>query len=87
MVAYNPVLRGKWTLKKFNATVINDIWPEVLFFTAVATMVTFVSIKTPHSLAVNPQLLTVLGTVLGLVISFRTSSAYERSAVFCVCSF
>ncbi|PBK97795.1 UPF0187-domain-containing protein [Armillaria gallica] len=78
MVAYNPVLRGKWTLKKFNATVINDIWPEVLFFTAVATMVTFVSIKTPHSLAVNPQLLTVLGTVLGLVISFRTSSAYER---------
>ncbi len=99
MVAYNPVLRGKWTLKKFNATVINDIWPEVLFFTAVATsnfvraqvlrrsnvyycaVVTFVSIKTPHSLAVNPQLLTVLGTVLGLVISFRTSSAYERFAV------
>ncbi|KAF9041949.1 UPF0187-domain-containing protein [Hymenopellis radicata] len=78
MVAYNPVFRGKWTMKKFNATVINDIWPEVLFFTAVAVMVTFVSIKTPHSLAVSPQLLTVLGTVLGLVISFRTSTAYER---------
>ncbi|KAK0228314.1 Bestrophin, RFP-TM, chloride channel-domain-containing protein [Armillaria fumosa] len=78
MVAYNPVLRGKWTIKKFNATVINDIWPEVLFFSAVATMVTFVSIKTPHSLAISPQLLTVLGTVLGLVISFRTSTAYER---------
>lgn len=36
MVAYNPVFRGKWTIKKFNATVINDVWPEVLFFTAVA---------------------------------------------------
>jgi len=31
-----------------------------------------------HNLAVNSALLTVLGTVLGLVISFRTSSAYER---------
>jgi len=29
-------------------------------------------------LAFNNQLLTVLGVVLGLVISFRTSSAYER---------
>jgi len=31
-----------------------------------------------HNLAINSALLTVLGTVLGLVISFRTSSAYER---------
>jgi ion channel-forming bestrophin family protein len=31
-----------------------------------------------HNLAINNGLLTVLGTVLGLVISFRTSSAYER---------
>lgn len=33
---------------------------------------------TSHSLGISNQLLTVLGTVLGLVISFRTSSAYER---------
>lgn len=31
-----------------------------------------------HNLGVNNALLTVLGTVLGLVISFRTSTAYER---------
>lgn len=31
-----------------------------------------------HNLGINSALLTVLGTVLGLVISFRTSSAYER---------
>ena len=35
MVAQNPLFVG-WSLKKFKATVINDIWPEVLFFTAVA---------------------------------------------------
>ncbi|KAF8229734.1 UPF0187-domain-containing protein [Tricholoma matsutake] len=33
---------------------------------------------TIHQLVFSNQLLTVLGTVLGLVISFRTSSAYER---------
>lgn len=43
MVAQNPLLSGnsggkRWSLiKKFNATVINDIWPETLFFTLVAT--------------------------------------------------
>ncbi|TFK41718.1 Bestrophin, RFP-TM, chloride channel-domain-containing protein [Crucibulum laeve] len=78
MVAKNPLFRGRWTAKRFNATVINDIWPEVLFFTLVATMVYLVSEKTSHKLAISNQLLTVLGTVLGLVISFRTSSAYER---------
>jgi predicted membrane chloride channel (bestrophin family) len=78
MVAANPLLSGRWTIKKFNATVINDIWPEVAFFSLVAAMVSLVTQKTSHSLVLSNQLLTVLGTVLGLVISFRTSSAYER---------
>jgi putative membrane protein len=69
---------SSWSLKKFNATVINDIWPEVLFFSAVAAMVALVTEKTEHKLEISTTLLTVLGTVLGLVISFRTSSAYER---------
>jgi predicted membrane chloride channel (bestrophin family) len=69
---------SRWTLKKFQATVVNDIWPEVTFFTLVATMVALVSDKTTHKLSISNALLTVLGTVLGLVISFRTSSAYER---------
>ncbi|KAI0764012.1 UPF0187-domain-containing protein [Trametes elegans] len=77
MVAKNPLFVG-WSLKKFKATVINDIWPEVLFFSGIATMVTLVSEMTSHKLAVSSAILTVLGTVLGLVISFRTSSAYER---------
>ncbi|KII84648.1 hypothetical protein PLICRDRAFT_57611 [Plicaturopsis crispa FD-325 SS-3] len=69
---------GAWTVKRFKATVVNDIWPEVLFFSAVATMVCLVSNLTSHSLAISNQMLTVVGTVLGLVISFRTSTAYER---------
>jgi putative membrane protein len=77
MVSSNPLFR-RWTAKKFQATVINDIWPEVLFFSLVATMVVLVSELTDRNLGISNALLTVLGTVLGLVISFRTSSAYER---------
>ncbi|KAF7356016.1 hypothetical protein MVEN_00931000 [Mycena venus] len=77
MVASNPLFSG-WSIKKFNATVVNDVWPEVSFFTLVAAMVALVTKLTPHSLAISNALLTVLGTVLGLVISFRTSTAYER---------
>lgn len=79
MVSQNPMFSGGMSLsKKLRATVINDIWVQVLFFTAVAAMVSLVSDLTTHQLSVNNTLLGVLGTVLGLVISFRTSSAYER---------
>ncbi|KIY48429.1 hypothetical protein FISHEDRAFT_65725 [Fistulina hepatica ATCC 64428] len=78
MVSSNPLFRGVWTLRRFNATIVNDVWPEVVFFSLIATMVALVSEKTDHQLGISTQLLTVLGTVLGLVISFRTSSAYER---------
>ncbi|EEB87197.1 hypothetical protein MPER_15554, partial [Moniliophthora perniciosa FA553] len=38
MVSSNPLFRGGMSIrKKFAATVINDIWPEVVFFTLVAT--------------------------------------------------
>ncbi|TFK66120.1 UPF0187-domain-containing protein [Pluteus cervinus] len=78
MVARNPLFHGRWSVKKFQATVINDIWPEMIFFSLVATMVTLVSKMTETKLQFDTGLLTVLGTVLGLTISFRTSSAYER---------
>ncbi|KIK70055.1 hypothetical protein GYMLUDRAFT_34503 [Collybiopsis luxurians FD-317 M1] len=79
MVAENPMFKGGMSLrKKFLATVINDIWAETMFFTLVATMVAAITKLTPHQLFLDSGLLGVLGTVLGLVISFRTSSAYER---------
>ncbi|KAF8530774.1 Bestrophin, RFP-TM, chloride channel-domain-containing protein [Gautieria morchelliformis] len=77
-MTYSSFLTARWSVKKFNATVIDDIWPETLLFTLIATMVAAVTEMTRHKLQVNNALLTVLGTVLGLVISFRTSSAYER---------
>lgn len=78
MPAENPLLRGGLSLRKFRGTVLNDLWPELMFFTGIGAMVTCVCKFTSTKLSFNPQLLTVLGTVLGLVISFRTTSAYDR---------
>lgn len=78
MVSSNPLFRGGWSLRKFNSTVINDIWPEVMFFSAVGAMVACLQQLTDRNPSIPSDLLGVLGTVLGLVISFRTSSAYER---------
>lgn len=66
-----------WLVKRYRATVINDIWFLVVLFSAWAAVVQIISIKV-HNLSISNQILTVLGTVLGLVVSFRTSSAYER---------
>ena len=51
----------------------------VAHFVYLHLVVSLVSHLTPHKLSFPNVMLTVLGTVLGLVISFRTSSAYERS--------
>jgi len=37
MVAENPLFQGSLSWKKLQATVVNDIWPEVLFFSLIAT--------------------------------------------------
>jgi putative membrane protein len=45
------------------------LWPPV---------VALIDRLSSTKLAVNNQLLTVLGVILGLVISFRTTTAYDR---------
>ncbi|EUC58702.1 bestrophin protein [Rhizoctonia solani AG-3 Rhs1AP] len=78
MVSANPLIAGGFTLRKFRGTVLNDVWPEIIFFTCIAVMVTCVEKYTTTQLTFSNQLLTVLGTVIGLVLSFRTTSAYDR---------
>ncbi|SCV69950.1 BQ2448_1344 [Microbotryum intermedium] len=57
-------------------TVLWLILPEVIFFTLVATMVTIISQRVV-ALQIATTLTTVFGSVLGFLISFRTSSAYS----------
>jgi predicted membrane chloride channel (bestrophin family) len=53
---------------------------QLIYCWIVVAVVSDKKVPHHHNLGVSNQLLTVLGTVLGLVISFRTSSAYERWA-------
>jgi len=65
-----------WTFGR--GTVIWRLWPAVLLHTAFAAVVVSVSMKTNFRMDVPPVLLTVLGVVIGFVISYRASSGYDR---------
>ncbi|TBU31498.1 Bestrophin, RFP-TM, chloride channel-domain-containing protein [Dichomitus squalens] len=59
------------------ATAVFRCWPLLLFFSGWAVAVTVIS-HSVHSLAISPTLLTVIGTVLGFVVSYRTTASFER---------
>ncbi|KAG8984482.1 hypothetical protein FRB94_009970 [Tulasnella sp. JGI-2019a] len=59
------------------ATALFRCWHLILFFTGWATMVVLVS-EHVHNLSFASTLLTVFGTVLGFVISYRTTASFER---------
>ncbi|KIJ11884.1 hypothetical protein PAXINDRAFT_118576 [Paxillus involutus ATCC 200175] len=59
------------------ASVIFRIWPAVLLHTLFATGVVFISLETKYDLSIPSVMLTVLGVVIGFVISYRASSGYD----------
>ncbi|KII87025.1 hypothetical protein PLICRDRAFT_242552 [Plicaturopsis crispa FD-325 SS-3] len=59
-------------------TVVWRIWPAVLLHTTFAAVVVSLSLTTNFDLRIQPVLLTVLGVVIGFVISYRASSGYDR---------
>ncbi|KAH9822562.1 Bestrophin, RFP-TM, chloride channel-domain-containing protein [Melampsora americana] len=75
-ILLNP-FRAPSALYFVKAFTIWNIWPSVTFFTAWATLIILLH-RNVTSLQLSPTILTVLGTVIGFVVSYRTSSAYER---------
>lgn len=77
-MAVDPYERAKWWMHiRYNT--IWAIWSDMLFFIAISIAVVFADkMKAGLDLGIAPTMLTVLGTVLGFCISYRTSSAYER---------
>ncbi|KAF8589566.1 UPF0187-domain-containing protein [Ramaria rubella] len=58
-------------------TVIWRIWPAVLLHTVFAAIIVVISRKTNVNLGIPNVLLTLLGVVIGFVISLRVSSGYD----------
>ncbi|KAF8880641.1 UPF0187-domain-containing protein [Infundibulicybe gibba] len=59
------------------ATALFRCWHILVFFSAWSVLITVLN-KQGHPLIIQPTLLTVIGTVLGFVISYRTTSSFER---------
>lgn len=60
------------------ATALFRCWHILIFFGGWSTTISCINALTHHKLVIQPTLLTVLGTVLGFVISYRTTSSFER---------
>ncbi|KAF8809755.1 UPF0187-domain-containing protein [Phlegmacium glaucopus] len=65
-----------WTFGR--GSVIWRIWPAVIFHTVFAAGVVTLSMRNIINLEIPSVMLTVLGVVIGFVISYRAMSGYER---------
>jgi putative membrane protein len=63
---------------RFTGGVALYIFPAVFFIGAVSTAVVLVDKYTKVNISISPTLTSVLGFVVGLSISFRSQTAYER---------
>ncbi|CAE6492421.1 unnamed protein product [Rhizoctonia solani] len=66
-----------WLFRSILATALFRCWYLILLLTVWATCVTLITDKV-RDMSIQPTLLTAFGTILGFVISYRTSSAFER---------
>ncbi|EGG00843.1 uncharacterized protein MELLADRAFT_79151 [Melampsora larici-populina 98AG31] len=77
-ILLNP-FRAPSALTFVKALTIWRLWPSIAFLTVWATLSTIAILHHDvTSLQLPPTIVNVLGTVIGFVVSYRTSSAYER---------
>ena len=67
---------SQWTFG--HGSVIYTIWPAVIVQTAFAAAVVAITQETSFKLQIPAVMLTVLGVVIGFVISYRAISGYDR---------
>ncbi|WWD19825.1 hypothetical protein CI109_104291 [Kwoniella shandongensis] len=78
ILGHRPHKLAKLFLQAITATAVFRIWPTLLFMGGWSAMIVLVNMKTKAEMTVPTTMLTVLGVVLGLTLSYRTSSAYDR---------
>ncbi|PCH37039.1 UPF0187-domain-containing protein [Wolfiporia cocos MD-104 SS10] len=64
-------------INAISATALIRCWPLLVFFSAWSTAICVIS-HNVYNLGIQSTLLTVIGTVLGFVVSYRTTSSFER---------
>ncbi|KAL7424403.1 hypothetical protein Q5752_000085 [Cryptotrichosporon argae] len=78
LLSHRPHVSARLLYNAVTATALFRVWPTLLFYGAWSTMVVLVNVKTSVHLRFPNTMITVLGVLLGLTLSYRTSSAYDR---------
>ncbi|KAL1409210.1 hypothetical protein Q8F55_006043 [Vanrija albida] len=78
VLKHRPHKTLKHGLHALAATALVRIWHILFFVGAWSAMVCVVNVKTKVNFTVPNTMITVLGVLLGLTLSYRTSSAYEK---------
>lgn len=70
--------KGTWLLFQWKGTVLSTIYPSIIGFMAFAAVVVEYADDTGLYLPLGDKLTPILTLVVGQLLSFRTSTAYER---------
>ncbi|KAJ8580308.1 UPF0187-domain-containing protein [Rhizopogon salebrosus TDB-379] len=74
--AKKGMLRILWDT--LSTTVLSKCWPVLIWTGIWSSIICFLNRYTHGKLSIEGTLITVFGTVLGFVISFRTTSSFDR---------
>ena len=75
---YNPYKSQRSHLFRLKGSVIPNVFGSSLLITIFTTAVVILFEKTNIKLSIPVSLITVLGLVVGLLLTYRTNTAYDR---------
>ncbi|WWC64809.1 uncharacterized protein I303_107423 [Kwoniella dejecticola CBS 10117] len=78
LLGHRPHKSAILLFQALTATAVFRIWPSLLFMGGWSAAIVLINQKTEAEMTVPSTLLTALGVLLGLTLSYRTSSAYAQ---------
>ena len=75
---YDPYAYHKPNFIRWRGSVISKVLPSVIVITTIAIVVTVVHQETRIKLGIDPSFIPVLSFVVGLLLTYRTNTAYDR---------
>ncbi|WRT70022.1 uncharacterized protein IL334_007015 [Kwoniella shivajii] len=80
LLGHRPHKSAMLLWQALSATALYNTWPSLVFMGGWSAMIVLLNKRTEADMTVPSTLLTALGVLLGLTLSYRTSSAYGQYA-------
>ncbi|WVQ94903.1 hypothetical protein IAU59_001989 [Kwoniella sp. CBS 9459] len=78
LLSHRPHKSAMLLFQALTATAVFRVWPSLVFVGGWSAMIVLINRETEAEMTVPSTLLTALGVLLGLTLSYRTSSAYGQ---------